>query len=213
MSDFVKVTYGQTGKTQAPNPMGMRPMQARAYEARAAQFLLLKAPPASGKSRALMFLALDKLENQGVRKVIVCVPETSIGASFRSTDLTSYGFFADWEVPDRWNLCLSGVEDQPKSGKVRAVQEFMRSEDRILVCTHATFRFAFEAISEEHGTAAFDDCLIALDEFHHVSAGDDNRLGDILRRLLTRGHAHVMAMTGSYFRGDSVPVLRPEDDP
>lgn len=212
MSDFVRVTYSQTGKTQEPNGMGMRPMQARAYDARAAQFILLKAPPASGKSRALMFLALDKLENQGVRKVIVCVPETSIGASFRSTDLTSYGFFADWEVPDRWNLCLSGVEDQPKSGKVRAVQEFMASEDRVLVCTHATFRFAFEAISEEHGTAAFDDCLIAIDEFHHVSAGDDNRLGDILRRLLTRGRAHIMAMTGSYFRGDTIPVLRPEDE-
>lgn len=212
MSDFVRVTYSQTGKTQAPNPMGMRPMQARVYEARAAQFILLKAPPAAGKSRALMFVALDKLEHQGVRKVIVCVPETSIGASFRSTDLTPYGFFADWEVQPRWNLCLSGVEDQPKTGKVRAVRDFMGSEDRVLVCTHATFRFAFEEIAEEHGTAAFDDCLIAIDEFHHVSAGDDNRLGDILRRLLTRGRAHIMAMTGSYFRGDTVPVLRPEDE-
>ena len=59
---------------------------------------------------------------------------------------------------------------------------------------------------------AFDDCLIAIDEFHHVSAGDDNRLGEILRRLLVREKAHVVAMTGSYFRGDSIPVLRPEDE-
>jgi len=212
MSDFVKVTYGQTGKTQEPNPMGMRPMQARVYEARAAQFILLKAPPAAGKSRALMFIALDKLENQGVRKVIVCVPETAIGASFRSTDLTSYGFFADWEVPTRCNLCLNGAEEGSTTRKVRAVKEFMKSDDRVLVCTHATLRFAFEEIVEEHGTAAFDDCLLAIDEFHHVSAGDDNRLGEILRRILTRGKAHVMAMTGSYFRGDSVPVLRPEDE-
>lgn len=212
MSDFVKVTYGQTGKTQEPNPMGMRPMQARVYEARAAQFILLKAPPAAGKSRALMFIALDKLENQGVGKVIVCVPETAIGASFRSTDLTSYGFFADWEVPDRCNLCLNGAEEGSTTRKVRAVKEFMGSEDRVLVCTHATLRFAFEEIVEERGTAAFDDCLLAIDEFHHVSAGDDNRLGEILRRILTRGKAHVMAMTGSYFRGDSVPVLRPEDE-
>jgi superfamily II DNA or RNA helicase len=212
MSDFVRVTYGQTGKTQAPNPMGMRPMQARVYEARAAQFILLKAPPAAGKSRALMFVALDKLENQGVRKVIVCVPETAIGASFRSTDLTSYGFFADWEVQTRWNLCLNGSEEGSTTRKVRAVKEFMASEDRVLVCTHATLRFAFDEIVEEQGTAAFDDCLLAIDEFHHVSAGDDNRLGEILRRILTRGRAHVMAMTGSYFRGDSVPVLRPEDE-
>lgn len=212
MSDFVRVTYGQTGKTQTPNPMGMRPMQARVYDARAAQFILLKAPPAAGKSRALMFVALDKLENQGVGKVIVCVPETSIGASFRSTDLTSYGFFADWEVDPRWNLCLNGAEEGATSRKVRAVKEFMASEDRVLVCTHATFRFAFDEIAEEEGTAAFDNCLIAIDEFHHVSAGDDNRLGEILRRILNRRKAHVMAMTGSYFRGDSIPVLRPEDE-
>jgi hypothetical protein len=212
MSDFVRVTYGQTGKTQEPNPMGMRPMQARVYEARAAQFILLKAPPAAGKSRALMFVALDKMKNQGVGKVIVCVPETSIGASFRSTDLTSYGFFADWEVQPRWNLCLNGAEEGATTRKVRAVKEFMASDDQVLVCTHATFRFAFDAIAEDEGTAAFDDCLIAIDEFHHVSAGDDNRLGEILRRILNRGQAHVMAMTGSYFRGDSVPVLRPEDE-
>lgn len=212
MSDFVRVSYGQTGKTQEPNTMGMRPMQARVYEARAAQFILLKAPPAAGKSRALMFVALDKLENQGVGKVIVCVPETSIGASFRSTDLTNYGFFADWQVETRWNLCLNGAEEGATSRKVRAVKEFMTSGDRVLVCTHATFRFAFDEIAEEEGTAAFDDCLIAIDEFHHVSAGDDNRLGEILRRLLNRGQAHVMAMTGSYFRGDSIPVLRPEDE-
>ena len=212
MSDFVRVTYAQTGKTQAPNAMGMRPMQARVYEARAAQFLLLKAPPAAGKSRALMFVALDKLASQGVQKVIVCVPETSLGASFRSTDLTSDGFIADWEVKPRWNLCLSGAEVQPNSSKVQAVRDFMVSEDKVLVCTHATFRFAFDKIAEEQGTASFDDCLIAIDEFHHVSAGDDNRLGEILRRLINRGRAHIMAMTGSYFRGDTIPVLRPEDE-
>ena len=212
MSDFVRVTYNQSGKTQTPDAMGMRPMQARVYEARAAQFILLKAPPAAGKSRALMFIALDKLENQGVEKVIVCVPETSIGASFRSTDLTSDGFLSDWDVAPRWNLCLNGMEDGATSSKVKAVKEFMASGDRVLICTHATFRFAFDEIAEAEGTAAFDTCLIAIDEFHHVSAGDDNRLGEILRRILSRGKAHVMAMTGSYFRGDSVPVLRPEDE-
>jgi hypothetical protein len=36
----------------------------------------------------------------------------------------------------------------------------------VLVCTHATFRFAVD----EFGIEAFDDRLIAIDEFHHVSA-------------------------------------------
>ena len=80
-TDLIRVEYAQNGKSKKTNELGMREMQARAYEARDKQYLLLKAPPASGKSRALMFLSLDKLINQGVRKAIVAVPETSIGAS------------------------------------------------------------------------------------------------------------------------------------
>ncbi|PRY20465.1 hypothetical protein CLV78_11364 [Aliiruegeria haliotis] len=212
MVDLVRMTYGHSGADSKTNSLGQRPMQARVYEARAAQFLLLKAPPAAGKSRALMFLALDKLENQGVKKVVVAVPETSIGSSFRSTDLTSYGFWADWHVEPQWNLCLSGEDGMAKSQKVKAFEAFMDSDARVIVCTHATFRFAFDAIEKARGVEAFDDFLIAVDEFHHVAAADDNRLGEILRKLLAREKAHMMAMTGSYFRGDSVPVLRPEDE-
>ena len=72
MPDLVNVIYNRTGQSTKINPMGMRDMQSRAYESRDAQYLLLKAPPASGKSRALMFLALDKLVNQGIKKTIVC---------------------------------------------------------------------------------------------------------------------------------------------
>jgi hypothetical protein len=77
MPDIVHVTYGQTGQSSNTNEFGMREMQQKAYEAREAQYLLLKAPPASGKSRALMYIALDKLTNQGIKKVIVAVPEKS----------------------------------------------------------------------------------------------------------------------------------------
>lgn len=212
MVEMVNVRYAGTGKSKATNALGQRPMQARVYEARAAQFILLKAPPAAGKSRALMFVALDKMKRQGVGKTIVCVPETSIGGSFRSTDLTACGFDSDWQVEDRWNLCLSGVEDGATAQKVKAFREFLQSNAQVLVCTHATFRFGFEAVEAERGMDAFDDTFIAIDEFHHVSAADNNRLGDILRRIIARGAAHVMAMTGSYFRGDAVPVLRPEDE-
>lgn len=208
MVQMVNVTYGTSKATT--NALGQRPMQGRTYAARAAQFLLLKAPPAAGKSRALMFVALDKLRHQGVDKTIVCVPETSIGGSFRSTDLTSYGFEADWEVDDRWNLCLTG-EDAGKQ-KVKAFQTFMESDARVLVCTHATFRFGFDEVIKTKGIEAFDSCFIAIDEFHHVSASDNNRLGVILRSLINRAECHVMAMTGSYFRGDADPVLRPEDE-
>jgi len=204
MPNLVEVTYGQTGQSTHTDALGMREMQARAYAARDAQHLLIKAPPASGKSRALMFLALDKMIKQGVAKTIVAVPERSIGASFADTKLSEYGFFADWVVEPKWNLCTPGGEQ----GKVRLFQEFLKSDARVLICTHSTLRFAFEAME----TKELDNMLLAIDEFHHVSADADSRLGEVLRDVLAQSSAHVIAMTGSYFRGDSVPVLLPEDE-
>lgn len=196
--------YAQSGASSNTNNMGMRAMQSRAFEARNSQYLLLKAPPASGKSRALMFLALDKLHNQGIKKAIVAVPERSIGGSFDSTELSKYGFFCDWEVDNDNNLCTPGGE----ASKTKAFKRFITSDDQILICTHATLRFAFQEIED----SAFNDCLIAIDEFHHVSADGDNVLGDVLRSIMANTNAHIVAMTGSYFRGDSIPVLTPEDE-
>ena len=109
MPDVVKVEYKQTGESTRTNPYGMREMQERAFEFRDAQYILLKSPPASGKSRALMFLGLDKLVNQGIKKVIVAVPERSIGSSFEPTDLKKFGFFANWAPKDNYNLCTPGM--------------------------------------------------------------------------------------------------------
>jgi hypothetical protein len=91
---------------------------------------------------------------------------------------------------------------------VTSVKSFLSSESKILICTHATFRFAADKL----GIQAFDDCLIAVDEFHHVSANPDNKLGFHLKEMIARDKAHIVAMTGSYFRGDSEPVLTPEDE-
>ena len=93
----VSVNIAQTGASTKSNELGMRAMQERAYEHRGEQYLLIKSPPASGKSRALMFVALDKLQNQGVKQAIVVVPERSIGSSFNNEPLSKFGFWADWE--------------------------------------------------------------------------------------------------------------------
>lgn len=204
MPDLVHVTYQQTGKSKKTNALGMREMQETAYEGRTAKYLLLKAPPASGKSRALMFIALDKLQNQGIKKVIVAVPEKSIGASFETTELKKYGFFADWSPNPKYNLCTPGEE----KSKVSAFLEFIESDESILICTHATLRFAFDGLDEKK----LDNTLVAIDEFHHVSADGDNKLGEVLRNIMAKSEAHIVAMTGSYFRGDSIPVLMPEDE-
>jgi len=202
----VRVTYAQDGTSTKSNELGMRPMQERAYQRRGEQYLLIKSPPASGKSRALMFIALDKLKNQGIKQAIIVVPEKSIGASFHNEPLSNFGFWADWVVEPRWNLCDAAGGDN--GGKVDAVQKFLASDDWVLVCTHATFRFAIDRF----GVEAFDDRLIAVDEFHHVSANPDNRLGEHVRQFMARDKCHIVAMTGSYFRGDAEAVLHPDDE-
>ncbi|WDM68979.1 pseudomurein-binding repeat-containing protein [Xanthomonas cucurbitae] len=206
----VSIATAQTGVSSKINALGMRPMQEKAYAKRGEQHLLIKSPPASGKSRALMFIALDKIKNQGLKQAIIVVPERSIGGSFADEKLSEQGFWADWVVRPQWNLCNAPGEDNGKvaPSKVKAVGAFLASEDPVLVCTHATFRFAVD----EFGIEAFDGRLIAIDEFHHVSSNPDNKLGTQLGQLIGRDQVHVVAMTGSYFRGDAVAVLSPEDE-
>lgn len=201
----VSVGYAQNRSSTTSNELGMRKMQERAYEMRGEQYLLIKSPPASGKSRALMFIALDKLHNQGLKQAIVVVPEKSIGSSFNDEPLSKFGFWADWQVAPQWNLCNAPGGDD---GKVGAVGRFLESDDQVLVCTHATFRFAVD----KFGIEAFDDRVIAVDEFHHVSANPDNKLGAHLGTFIARDKVHLVAMTGSYFRGDAEAVLSPEDE-
>ncbi len=202
----VSVSYASNGSSAKSNALGMRPMQERAYERRGEQYLLIKSPPASGKSRALMFIALDKLHNQGLKQAIIVVPEKSIGSSFNDEPLSDYGFWADWHVEPKWNLCNAPGSDN--GGKVKSLGAFLESDDKVLVCTHATFRFAID----QFGVAAFDDRLIAVDEFHHVSANPDNKLGAHLGDFIARDKVHIVAMTGSYFRGDAEAVLAPQDE-
>ncbi len=144
--------------------------------------------------------------DKGLKQAIIVVPEKAIGASFHDEPLTKFGFWADWRVEPKWNLCNApGGEN---GGKVNAVGAFLESTDKVLVCTHATFRFAVDA----YGVEKFDDRLIAVDEFHHVSVSQDNKLGLQLGQLIFRNRVHVVAMTGSYFRGDAEAVLAPDDE-
>ena len=206
MTNLVEVKYAQTGKSSNTDELGMREMQAMVYAQRHRQHLLVKAPPASGKSRAMMFVALDKLANQGVKKVIVAVPQQNIGRSFKDTPLKKFGFFADWNVIPYWNLCLNAGSENSKKTIVR---EFLdHPTATTLVCTHATLLNSLNGIEARK----LDNIFFGIDEFHHGSADDDNRLGTLIRRLLNETSAHILAMTGSYFRGDAVPVMRPEDE-
>ena len=93
----------------------------------------------------------------------MAVPEKSIGRSFQNTDLMKYGFFADWRVAQQYNLCDTTDE---KDKAVRFKNFFHQDKNNILVCAHATLRNGMKEISDEE----FNDCLLAIDEFHHTSA-------------------------------------------
>ena len=202
MTNLIEVNYNQTGQSKKTNHLGMREMQQMVYEKKDSQYLLLKAPPASGKSRALMFVALDKLLHQNIKKVIVAVPEKSIGGSFMDAKLSVNGFESDWIVNSKYNLCT--IESTKSKGDI--FREFLQNDEKILICTHSTLRSVFETIDEKR----FDNTLLAIDEFHHVSASDVSVLGGVLKSIINKSNAHIMAMTGSYFRGDAHPILLPE---
>jgi superfamily II DNA or RNA helicase len=202
MPNLVNVQFGNDTSSTNSNEFGMRPMQARVFEKRNEQYILLKAPPASGKSRALMFIGLDKLINQGIKKVIVAVPEMSIGSSFKSTDLMTDGFFSNWDMDEKYNLCQSGSH-----GKSGIFREFLSNKTaKVLLCTHAALRLTLKDLD----MSLLNDTLIAIDEFHHVSESGENQLGNSLDIVMKKTNAHVTAMTGSYFRGDSLKILSAE---
>jgi len=205
MENLIDVQYAQTKTSTNTNEMGMREMQALAYEARDSNYILLKAPPASGKSRALMFLALYKLDKTSAKKAIIAVPEQSIGASFKSTKLSEFGFFSDWVVDEKYNLCLGSGS----KSKVNTFKEFLKDKDAdVLVCTHATFREAFKGLEND----AFNDTVLGIDEFHHVTQGAGNVIGETLDVIMDKTSAQIIAMTGSYFRGDAMAILKPEHE-
>lgn len=111
-------------------------------------------------------------------KAIIVVPEKSIGSSFADEPLSKFGFWADWTVTPKWNLCNAG-----RGWRQGQLGPGLSEQRRpVLVCTHATFRFCGGSLWIE----TFDDCLIAVDEFHHVSANPDNKLGAHLGAFIAR---------------------------
>lgn len=208
----ITLNYDGTGASKVTDSLGMRAMQARVWDKRDAQHLLVKSPPASGKSRAAMFVGLEKLRTNAVDRVVIAVPERSIGSSFRSTGLAAGGFHSDWRLD--LDLCTVGSET---GRKVDELIGFLRGESgrQTALCTHSTLRAAYAKTDD---VSLFDRALVCVDELHHASSDENSRLGNLLRGLVDRAGevgshaAHILAMTGSYFRGDGTAVLHPQDE-
>ena len=190
----ITLNYDGTGASKATDGLGMRAMQARVWDKRDAQHLLVKSPPASGKSRAAMFIGLEKLRAGAVDRVVIAVPERSIGASFRNTGLAAGGFHSDWLL--NLDLCTVGSET---GRKVEELIAFLRGGEghRTALCTHSTLRAAYAGTND---VALFDRALVCVDELHHASSDENSRLGNLLRGLIDRagetGHdaAHILVI-------------------
>jgi len=135
----VSIIFSRNVSLTNANALGMRPMQGRAYENRGEQYPLIKSPTTSSKSRALMFIALDKLRNQGSNQAIIIVLEKSKGASFNDEPLSKPGFWADRRVEPKWNLCKAPGNDN--SGKVKPLGAFLESDDKVLERIYIGKRF------------------------------------------------------------------------
>lgn len=81
--------------------------------------------------------------------------------------------------------------------------------ESIHFCTHATLRFAYEKVDDE---LKFEHVMLAIDELLHVSSEDSSVLGGALKNIMHKDSAHILDMTGSYFRGDSSHNCTPEDE-
>ncbi|MES2831590.1 MAG: hypothetical protein V4695_06325 [Pseudomonadota bacterium] len=78
----MSITTERTGVLSRPDERGMRAIQQLVYAECGKQYLLVKSPPTLGKSRALMFIALDELYGQDLRQALIVVLERAIGTSF-----------------------------------------------------------------------------------------------------------------------------------
>jgi hypothetical protein len=123
-----------------------------------------------------------------LQQAIVVVPERSIGGSFADEPLSQFGFYWDWQVAPQWNLCNAPGVDEPRvaKSKVEAVRKFLASATRRWSAPMPPSASRWRNWASQ----AFDNRLIAIDEFHHVSSNPDNVLGSQLGAFIARDKVH-----------------------
>ena len=208
MIPSVSVKSSRTGASTKANELGMRAMQERAYEKRGEQYLLIKSPPASGKSRALMFIALDKLHNQGLKQAIIVVPERSIGGELRrrAADAST----ASGPTGRSSRSGTSATRRAPTIGGQGQGGRRVSRERRQGAGLHARDLPLRGRRARRRGVRRSPDrgrrVPPRLAPIQTTSSARSSA------QFIARDKAHIVAMTGSYFRGDAVPVLSPEDE-
>ena len=109
--------------------------------------------------------------------------------------MVKYGFYEDWRIDPHYDLTAGGITG---SNVKRFVELLNNPEAKILICTYATLRFAYEEVADD---AQFDDTMVAIDEFHHISADDNSVLGTALKNIMhnINSISFIFPQTGNNF--------------
>jgi superfamily II DNA or RNA helicase len=193
----------------------MRVMQRGAYEKlKGKQYSIINSPPGSGKSTAVEFLGVDHLENNPTLKIIIIVPQTQIGSSFRDCNLQfEDGKRIQWKIGN--DYCLGN-----KNGISKSIVSFMINPapkssimSRVLLTTHQSFVFAYKKCP-----SVFNNFLLVIDEAHRIQTDEEsniedrifeNEMGKIVARFLDdeKSDVRLLLTTATYFRGNKMAII------
>ncbi len=200
-------------------PSSMRPWQLDAFESlKDATHMILNAPMGSGKSTLMCFLAAFKMRQDPTLRCIIAVPQTIIASGFGEDRLKiPDGEEIEWK--SEHNLCESGPRVKTGDYILRwLTQPHGNFSERILVCTHAGLLAAYKKLQKLGQLSLFTNCLLWLDEAHHImntSAPDiedlilNNGIGGLVAYLLSCKNRNIQIglTTASFFRGDRLSLL------
>lgn len=216
---------GEIPKVYKNETYEMNEMQKGAYEAlKYKSKIILNAPTASGKTLATCWINAKKLTDDRRLKAIITVPQTIIAD----------GFYGPFNLPledgniIHWcpiNLLFNNDNSQTNT---KLIKQFLNREgqinninDRILVCSHASFVNAFNKHSK-----LFKNLVIVIDEAHHINYSEAegvkngngigitsalfcNQMGSIVSNILKNKSKNISLIfsTATFFRGDRLPII------
>lgn len=193
-------------------------------------FVRLIAPTGSGKS--VVQKALVYLKVKAGAKVIIAVPEASIGGSFESEG-TVYrlpkGLLPEDESKMQWLVSPSNfLFDLSEKSVVEQILSFVKTKkvtesSRVLVCTHQALVMAHHRLIREHKGrgSPWKGVSLAIDEAHRTRFLDwegsakewrqqedrFNKLGALVEHYVQKKPGSLMLATATWLRGDQASIV------